>query len=52
MIILPTKTLLSSLVVAALLTGCGDSKDTETVAEFAPVEGTIAQLHAALTAGT
>ncbi|WP_409421783.1 amidase family protein [Pseudaeromonas sp. ZJS20] len=52
MIILPTKTLLSSLVVATLLTGCGDSKDTETVAEFAPVEGTIAQLHAALTAGT
>lgn len=54
MIILPSKTLLSSLVVAALLTGCGDSKESANpvVAEFSPVEGTIAQLHAALTAGT
>lgn len=36
MIILPSKTLLSSLVVAALLTGCGDSKESANpvVAEF------------------
>jgi len=54
MIIFPSKALLSSLVVAALLTGCGDSKESDTpaAAEFSPVEGTIAQLHAALAAGT
>lgn len=58
MLFVQSKTLVFCLLASAVLSACGDA-DTTTVppdpaplAEFKPVEGTIAQLHAALAAGT